>query len=127
MATGIRSYGPGKFYKLIDSYAYEVTLDGGPDEETGSVDEGGWYGFLNLNSATKENIRAVAAEEDDVLTEWEDDQLIESQAIIFHERTDGIVEADWFKSLKDAETQWAEIEEEFNEEDEFEDEEGDDE
>jgi hypothetical protein len=29
--TGIRSYGPGKFYKVIDGYAYELTLDGGAD------------------------------------------------------------------------------------------------
>lgn len=127
--TGIRSYGPGKFIKLIDSYAFDVTLDGGADEEASYPEGSGWYGFLNLNSASKENIRVIAAEQDDELTDEEDDLLIESVAIIFFERSDGIVEADWFDSLKKAQKVWGDIEEDVNsdEEEEHDDDEEEDE
>jgi hypothetical protein len=36
-------------------------------------------------------------------------------AIIFFERSDGIVEVDWFDDLAEAEDEWADIEEEFEE------------
>ena len=45
----IRSYGPGKFSTILDSYVYSVSLDGGCDEEEGSVDEcGAWYGIMGM-------------------------------------------------------------------------------
>ena len=43
---GIRAYGPGKFYTVLDSYAFGVTLDGGADEEESYPEGGGWYGLL---------------------------------------------------------------------------------
>ena len=68
MANGIRSYGPGKFSTVLDSYVYELSLDGGPDEEAGSVDEGGWYGFMNVGEGFAEAVTEIADEHGDVLT-----------------------------------------------------------
>lgn len=107
--TGIRSYGPGKFYKLIDSYAYGITLDGA-DEEASYGEGNGWYGLLRLNKATRDSIHQAAHYEEDDLTEEESDLLSDSVAIIFFERSDGIVEADWFDDMKKADKQWDEIE-----------------
>lgn len=106
----IRSYGPGKFVKLIDSYAYELTLDGGPDEEASYPQEGsGWYGLLWLDPETRDAVAKVAVDHDDEITPEEEDLLDDSKAVIFFERSDGIVEADWFDDKKEAEEAWAEI------------------
>ena len=126
--VGIRSYGPGKFYKLIDSYLYEISLNGGPDREASYGEGNGWYGFMNLNPATKSEVHVIASEADDELTDEEVDLLSESVAVIFFERSDGIVEADWFSDMDKAEAVWDEIEAdtEGDDEDEEDDEEEDD-
>lgn len=113
----IRSYGPGKFIDIIDSYAYEITLDGGADEETSYPDAGGWYGLLHLDQKTRERVHQQAHYEEDDLTEEESDLLDDSKAIIFFERSDGIVEADWFDDMGKAELAWDEIEAEVGGED----------
>lgn len=133
---GIRSYGPGKFYTVLDSYAYEVTGDGGADEEATYPAEGsGWYGLVWLDKDTRDQINEVADAEDGDddhggLTGEELDLLNDSVAVIFFERSDGIVEADWFDTKDEAEKAWANVlvdteegEEEENDEDEDEDEE----
>ena len=126
----IRSYGPGKYFKLIDSYLHEITLDGGADEEFSLGDGEGWYGFVTIDPPTVDRIEEIASEADDTLTDDEIALIRKSEAVIFHERSDGIVEADWFSSIQDAREAWTEIEEEFEEEiedeDEDESEEGDD-
>jgi hypothetical protein len=114
MAKGIRSYGPGKFYTILDGYAYEVGLDGF-DEEESYPDGGGSYGLLRLDDSAREAISKTAADNEDQLTKEEEDQLDDSVAIIFFERSDGIVEVDWFDDLAEAEDEWADIEEEFEE------------
>ena len=129
LENGIRPYGPGKFHNIIDSYVYELTLNGGADEEVSLGDGNGWYGFMHLSPAAKSEINAVAAEQDDELTDEETDLLSESVAVILFERSDGIVGADWFDDLKKAEADWAEIEagaDEEDEDDEGEEEEDDD-
>ena len=40
MTDTIRPYGPGKFSTILDSYVYQVSLEGGCDDEIGSVDQG---------------------------------------------------------------------------------------
>jgi hypothetical protein len=120
---GIRPYGPGKFHTLIDSFAFEVAGDG-VDEEASYGEGGGWYGLVLLDAPTRKRVVEVAAENRDALTEDEQDLLDDSVAIIFFERSDGIVEADWFEDEKKAEKAWEEIEadtaeEEENEEDDF--------
>lgn len=106
---GIRSYGPGKFYKLIDSYVYEITLDGGADEEVGLDDS--WYGLMRIDDDLIDRVEEIAAERHDKLTEEEMELLESNEALIFFSRSDGIVEADWYSSLQEAEDAWEEIEE----------------
>ena len=58
------------------------------------------------------------------LTEEEEDLLNDNVVVILFERSDGIVEADWFDKKREAEKAWAGIEEEMadiegEEEDEF--------
>ena len=110
MANGIRTYGPGKFYTLLDSYAYSVTLDGGADREASYEEGGGWYGFLDIDPDTIERIREEAGEQGDRLTREEERLLTRSTAVIFFERSDGIVEADWYDRMSEADTAWDEIE-----------------
>jgi hypothetical protein len=112
-ASGIRSYGPGKFSTILDSIAFEE----GVDEEESYEEGGGWYGLLRLDDAARDNICENAKEP---LTEEEEAQLDESVAVIFFERSDGIVEAEWFEDDDEAEDRWAEIQEEFEEEEEAE-------
>jgi hypothetical protein len=121
---GIRSYGPGKFYTVLDSYAYEVSMDGGADEEAGYGEGGGWYGLVWLDDSTRERINEIAVENDDQLTKEEEDLLDTNVAVIFFERSDGLVEADWFDTKKEAEKAWANVladTEEENEEEEEDD------
>jgi hypothetical protein len=112
---GIRSYGPGKFNTKLDSYAYELTLDGGADREEGG-EGNGWYGYVALDHDTTDRIHKIAKEEQDQLTRDEEDLLAKSSAVIFFERSDGIVEADWFDTTDEADELWEEIEAEFEEE-----------
>ena len=126
MTIGIRSYGPGKFHTVVDSYAYDMTLDGGADEEASYPQEGsGWYGVLWLDADARERISEIAVENKDQLTKEEEDLLDESAAVIFFERSDGIVEADWFASKQEAEEEWANILADTEQEEEEEDEEDD--
>ena len=122
---GIRSYGPGKYYTVIDGYTHEVTLDGGTDEEASYGEGDGWYGLLWIDEGTQSRIREIAREHEDELTEEEEGLLKDSKAVILFERSDGIVEATWFDSEEEAEKEWANIlvdteEEEENEEEESE-------
>ena len=109
-SDGIRSYGPGKYNTVIDSYAYELTLDGGADEEATYPSEGsGWFGLLWVDPDTRRAIREVAREDTGALTREEEELLARTVAIILFERSDGIVEADWFDDKREAEEEWANI------------------
>jgi len=122
----IRSYGPGKFNTLLDSYVYGLTLDGGADEEVSLGDGNGWYGFVGLGHDEVESVRDSMEKDGEPITTEEDELLESSPAVILFERSDGLVEANWFDDLDEAEKQWAAIEEDFEGDDEDEDEEGDD-
>jgi hypothetical protein len=114
---GIRSYGPGKFHTLIDSYAFEVAGDG-IDEEVSVGEGGGWYGLVLLDGPTRKRVAEVATENKDELTEDEQELLDDSVAVIFFERSDGTVEADWFEDKEKADEAWADIEADTEEEEE---------
>ena len=128
---GIRSYGPGKFYTILDSYAFEIISDG-VDEEAGYGEGGGWYGLVWLDKNVRDRINDIADDidnirgEEDELTEEEFTLLNDSVAVIFFERSDGIVEADWFPTKKEAEEAWANVLADTEEGEEEEDEEEDD-
>lgn len=122
MPKGIRPYGPGKFNTIIDGYAFELTGDG-VDEEASYPDGGGWWGLVRIDHSFRGAVRDVAEEKDDDLTSAELAMLDTAVAVIFHERSDGIVESDWYDNIEDANEQWTAIEEEANAEFEGEDDE----
>ena len=124
MENGIRSYGPGKFHTILDSHAYEFALDG-VDEELSMGDGGGWYGLVQLGSDGADRIREIAEKDKDPLTRDEEHFLDSQAAVIFFERSDGIVEATWYNDELTAQQDWELIEEDFEDEDEDEDKEED--
>ena len=122
MAKGIRSYGPGKFSTIIDSYAFEAGTNG-IDEEESYPNGGGWYGLLWLDDSARDAVIDIAIDQNrDKLTNEEMKLLKSAKAIIFFERSDGIVEAEWFYNKKEAQEDWADIQKEFEEEEEDEEE-----
>lgn len=127
-AEGIRSYGPGKFHNVIDEYVYEIVMNGFGDDSLSYEDAGGGYDLVTFDKGTADTIRKFAEENDDELTEEEEDLIEETAAVILFTRSDGIIEATWFKSEQKAERTWAKLEEEFaGEEDEGDEEQFDDE
>ena len=112
MTNGIRSYGPGKFHTIIDSHAYEMMALDGIDEEI-SIEGGGWYyGFMMLGADGAERIKEIAEEAKEPLTEDEENFLRQQAAVIFFERSDGIVETTWYNDELAAKQDWEEIENE---------------
>jgi hypothetical protein len=102
------SYGPGKFSTMLDSYAYGLSMDG-VDEEAGSTDTGGWYGLIWLDEAGKKAIAKLASDDEKPLTSEEADLLKSAQAVVFYERTDGIVETEWYERQSEAQENWDRI------------------
>ena len=106
MSDGIRPYGPGKFNTILDSYVYSVSLDGGADEEEGSVqDTGVWYGIMR-------NGRTIFRDHDpllETLTPEEQEQLTESAGVIITEDSNGFVYVEYFDSPELMETEWSRI------------------
>ena len=113
MSDGIRPYGPGKFNTILDSYVYSVSLDGGADEEEGSVqDTGVWYGIMR-------NGRTIFRDHDpllETLTPEEQEQLTESAGVIITEDSCGFVYVEYFQSPELMETEWSRIIEAHREE-----------
>jgi hypothetical protein len=124
MTQGIRSYGPGKFSTILDGFVYELALDGVDDEI--SLGEGqGWYGFLEFDEKTAKQVRKLMAtqHEPDEPTEEEEKQLTFASAVILYERSDGIVETQWFDNPEEATEEWKDIVKEFEGEEDDEEEE----
>lgn len=117
---------PGKFSNNLDRYAYELTQDGGADEEEEDVD-GNWYGLLWISPSTRMRIRSIADE--NVALDDSDDALLDTSVAAVFEQVDGCFEVTWFEHEDGARELWDEIQEEFEEDEEEEDEgcEGDEE
>jgi hypothetical protein len=124
MAKGIRSYGPGKFNTILDGFVYELALDG-VDQEISLGEGQGWYGFLEFDEKTAKQITELMAaqQEPDEPTKEEQELLTFTSAVILYERSDGIVEVQWFDNPNEAEEEWGDIEKQFGEEEEEDDEE----
>lgn len=100
---GIRTYGPGKFSTILDSYVYDVTLDGGCDEETGSTDTGYWYGLMR-------NGRTIFRDHDpllETLNDAEQAQLTECAGVIVSEDSQGFVYVHYYATAKQLDADWA--------------------
>jgi hypothetical protein len=111
MTNIIRPYGPGKFSTILDSYVYSVSLDGGCDEEQGSVSEcGAWYGIMR-------NGFTIFRDHDpmlETLNTAEQDQLTSSAGVILREDSNGFVSVDYYDTDESLETAWSQIVDEFH-------------
>jgi len=105
MSTGIRSYGPGKFDTILDSYVYSVSLDGGCDSECGSVDEGRWYGML------KSPIQYWRPPDVPELNSAERAELTRYAGVIVSECSQGFVSVEYFETAEALDLAWSDIEE----------------
>jgi len=109
----IRPYGPGKFSTILDSYVYSVSLDGGCDEEQGSVDEfGEWYGLMR-------NGRTIFRDHDpmlDTLNSAEQEHLTSSAGVILREDSQGFVYVTYYGTDESLEAAWSAIVGHFPEE-----------
>lgn len=96
----IRPYGPGKFDTIMDSIVYGASLDGGPDEECGSVQELGWYGLLHTPILNDEERHKLTAEEL---------RLIDASAgCILSEDSNGFVNVEYFDTKAALMSEWRE-------------------
>ena len=114
MEDNIRSYGPGKFSTILDSYVYQVSLDGGCDDEIGSVDEGGWFGLMrNGHTIFKDHDPLL-----ETLNEAEREKLTSSAGVILSEDSNGFVFVTYFDSEEQLDKEWSAIVDELASEDE---------
>ena len=108
--TGWRSYGPGKFDSMVDSFLWDMSLEGWVDEEAGDVQTTGYYALFVgdvLDMAT-----TGASGQGEILTDVERDELRGTKAIILSEDDQGV---EYFDSAKAARKKWKEIESEVAE------------
>lgn len=110
--------GPGKFADDLDAAIYQLSLDGGPDEEVGSSDSGfGWYGLM-LAGDFEHDLHAAGLE----ISPDERVFLREQQGAIMHEISDGSVNIEWYEDELELKQDWdslvKEHEEEFADEEE---------
>ena len=104
---GIRR-GPGKFSTELDALLYSASLDGGPDEQCGESDTGGWYGLMRkpgqrIGQACEESYKRA-------LTPDERRLLIASPAAIIAEDSNGFVYVTWYETEAEAMSDWADLE-----------------
>jgi hypothetical protein len=102
----IRPYGPGKFNTILDSYVYSVSLDGGCDEEEGSISEcGEWFGIMR-------NGRTIFRDHDpmlETLNEDEQEQLTASAGVVLREDSQGFVTVTYYDNTDALELAWSQI------------------
>jgi len=105
MEDDIRTYGPGKFNTILDSYVYQVSLDGGCDDEIGSVDEGGWFGLMrNGHTIFKDHDPLL-----ETLNEAEREKLTSSAGVILSEDSNGFLSVDYFNTDAELDEAWDRI------------------
>src|SRR5438445_12059889 len=100
--TGIRPYGPGKFSTILDCYVYEVSLDGGCDDETGSTEYGRWYGLMK-------NGRTIFRDHDPMLSSLNEDeqaQLTGCAGVIISEDSNGFVSVHYYNTPEQLDDAW---------------------
>lgn len=101
----IRSYGPGKFSTILDSYVYSVSLDGGCDDECGSVDCGTWYGLMRHgNTIFRDHDPLLES-----LNEAERELLTSCAGAIIREDSDGFVCVTYYDTECELDEAWTVI------------------
>jgi len=107
--SNTRPYRTGKFSTILDSYVYDVSLDGGCDEEESNSDAGIWYGMMR-------NGRTVFKDHDpllETLNDSEREQLTSSAGVILYQDSNGFVYVGYYTTDKELESEWAKVVAEF--------------
>lgn len=105
--TGIRPYGPGKFNTILDAYVWNVSVDGGTDEECGDVSEvGRWAGLMRNGSTIFRDHDPLL----ETLNEDEQNQLTSSVGVILEEDSQGFVYVTYYDDEETLESDWATLE-----------------
>ena len=101
MTNEIRSYGPGKFSTIIDSYAYDASLDC-VEDQCGEADCGGWYGLLTAGDET--GLLSMVPHGRTTLSE---SQFLKSQAgCILFEDSQGFVDVTYYTDRDELLADW---------------------
>jgi hypothetical protein len=99
---------PGKFEGglRVDELVYLLTLDGGPDEQTGDAQSTGWFGLLKgggLEEAVDPRGEPFRPNADEVA------YLTEQAGAIVFENSQGFVDVFAFEDAAELEKTWREI------------------
>ena len=107
-------YGPGKFYHLIDSVIYDVSLDGACVDEAGEVSGPcGWNGLINSSGDTEGLLHMLDRDALECLTLADADYLRQHFACILSEDNEGFVSVDYFPTFTLARAAFDQIEREI--------------
>ncbi len=100
----IRPYGPGKFSTWLDAYVYDVSLDGGAEEETHLG--GSWFGLMRHGSTIFKDHDPLC----EALTVTERETLTACAGVILREDSDGFVAVTYYDTKEDMDRDWSAIE-----------------
>jgi len=103
--------GPGKFRTDLDSDIYELSLEGGPDEELGDAQDFGWYGLMSDGQSIVDDLRGLGVELDDEGYEF----LKDKAGCILNEDSQGFVTVTYYDTTKELEKAWQDLEDEAEE------------
>ena len=103
--------GPGKFSTDLDEALYQLTLDGGPDDELGDSADFGWYGTMSDGQSIVDDLRSNGA----ALEDEDYEKLRASAGVILHEDSQGFVEVAYFPTQKALDAAWQKLEDEAEE------------
>jgi hypothetical protein len=101
--TGIRPYGPGNFNTKLDAYVYEVSLDGGTEEDCRMGDS--WCSIMREGMSIFKDHDPTC----DELTDEEYQRLLNCAGIIMSENSDGFVHVAYYDDRRSLEAVWAEM------------------
>jgi len=115
----IRTLGPGKFSTVLDQYIYNVSLDGGCDNEVSAFDQ--WYGVMYDGMSIFRDRDPFCAE----LNDAEREMLTESAGAILFEDSQGFFYVDLYDTRSEIERAWSDIIDSLEEDGAFDDDEWD--
>ena len=100
----LRRYALGKFDLEVDAYLYDVSLDGGADEEVGDSTEGaGWYGLMRAPLVDEARAKEYG------LTDEEISFLQSKAGAIIFEDTTGRVTVEYYDTAEELENAWSDV------------------
>lgn len=118
--TGWRSYGPGKYDSIVDSYVHALSMEGWGDEEIGDVQDFGNYVIIASDPESssvsspgflldRDAVPRIAREEKDELTREEIRELEGVIGVIIHEDDQGFVGITYFEFRNKLWKAWEQI------------------